>query len=42
MHFWSVSVVCGIWTLPHLQRTCLVSLCYAFALSSNYVTLTYS
>jgi hypothetical protein len=30
----------GIWTLPHLQRTCSLSLCYAFVLSSDHVTLT--
>jgi hypothetical protein len=28
----------GIRTLPHLQRTCSLSLCYAFVLSSDYVT----
>jgi hypothetical protein len=31
-----------IWTLPHLQRTCSLSVCCAFVLSSDCVTLTYT
>jgi hypothetical protein len=31
-----------IWTLPHQQTICSLSLCYTFALSSDDVTLTYT
>jgi hypothetical protein len=39
MQFWSVSVVPRYLNFAHLQRTCLLSLCSAFVLSSVTDTL---